>query len=119
MPLVKVLSVGYIAIGLLGLLLVLGRENRQEMFFKSASALGGTFAFLQALLIFLLAIACGAAVWFLPSIAPLFAWGVFGLVVFGQVANLASGRGIRCLRCLATSLPLTSASAYAMSVGTQ
>ena len=119
MLLAKVLSVGYIAVGLLGLLLVLGRENRQDMFFKSDSALGGNLAFIQGCLILLLAISCGTAVWVLPSIAPYFAWSVFGLVALGHIANLASGRGIRCLRCLATSVPLTSVSAYAMSVGVQ
>jgi len=115
MLLAKILSVCYIILGLLGLWVMSFQESREDPRFK-ISLLGSRLTLVHGLLQSVCAIFCGFSVWLFPALAPYFAWGVFALLLFGQIVSLSLGRGIRCPRCLATAVPLTSIAACAISL---
>lgn len=114
--LAKILAAAFVMFGAFGLVVVSFRDNRRDMFQDSERQWIGNLRVLHAYSMLLSMLVCGVAVWVWPAKAAYVAWTVLGLLMLGKALSLASGAGVRCVRCSIVGLTLTSLSAIAIAM---
>ena len=119
MLLAKVLGTAYALFGAFGLAVVAIRDNRRDMFHDSGREWVGNLRVLHACSVLLSMVACGVAVWVWPATAAYFAWTVLGVLVLGKAVSVASGRGVKCVRCLVMGVALASLATIGIAMGTR
>lgn len=117
MLLAKVLAAGYVVFGVFALMVASIRDNRRDMFYGSGREWVGTLRLLHAYVASLSMVACGITGWLWPAAAANLAWTVLGVLVLGKAISVASGGGMKCVRCLVAGIAVALLAAIAITVG--